>query len=306
MENAEYVAQLKPLLSIRGEEPLDEEVDPSSRLREYMNSKRRLVAKKLCYAKRTHSSWPLKQRCMGDLSQQKEDLEQKITTWQREEDLKLMKSVSGAHVRTPEEDELSEEYVCEPPRECLCCHRPPVKVERDLLYAYKGLKHTTKDEETVEVQLLVSITQGASNLHSDEDMEDKIKLLDPRVQKLIRSYLDGVRGTTNTLDTLTDWNPTHTIAQHARWPTRSPATQQLATVPKQTEVLEAVRRGLVPTAVYTLLRTHAEDPQATAAHMQRTATTKTAEQLTYRTHRYLQHAATLPQTDQAHLLFYQP
>ena len=99
------------------------------------------------------------------------------------------------------------------------------------------------------------------------------------------------------LDTLTDWNPTHTIAEQAGWPTRFPATQQLATVLKQTEVLEAVLRGLVPTAVYTLLRTQAEDPQATAAHMQRTAITKTAEQLTYRTHRYLQPAATLPQTD---------
>ena len=79
------------------------------------------------------------------------------------------------------------------------------------------------------------------------------------------------------LDTLTDWNPTHTIAQHAGWLTQSPATQQLTTVLKQTEVLEAVRRGLVPTAVYTLLRTHAEDPQATAAHMQRTAVAKMAE-----------------------------
>ena len=109
--------------------------------------------------------------------------------------------------------------------------------------------------------------------------------------------------------TMTDWNPTHTIAQHAGWLAQSPATQQLTTVLKQTEVLEAVRRGLVPTAVYTLLRTHAEDPQATAAHMQRTAVAKTAEQLTYRTHKYLQHAATLPPTDQAHLLkllFYQP
>ena len=36
----------------------------------------------------------------------KEDLEQKITTWQREVDLKLMKSVWVAHVRTPEEDNL--------------------------------------------------------------------------------------------------------------------------------------------------------------------------------------------------------
>ena len=45
----------------------------------------------------------------------KNNLEQKITTWQREVDLKLMKSVWGAHVRTPEEDDLSEECVCEPP-----------------------------------------------------------------------------------------------------------------------------------------------------------------------------------------------
>ena len=72
---------------------------------------------------------------------------------------------------------------------------------------------------------------------------------------------------------------------------------------------EAVCRGLVPTSVYSLLRTHADDPQATAAHMQRTAVNKPGTQLMYCTHRYLQHAATLPQTYQAHLLkllFYQP
>ena len=190
MENAEYAAPLKPLLSMRGEEPLDEELDPRSRLREYVDSKRRLVAKKLCYARPTRRSWPLKQGSMGDISQLKEDLEQKITTWQRGVDLKLMKSVWGAHVRTPEEDELSEEYVCEPPRVCLSCHRPPENVERDLLYAYQGLKDTTKDAEPVEDRLPASIHQGVSNLHSDEDMEDKIKLLDPRVQKLIRTYLE--------------------------------------------------------------------------------------------------------------------
>ena len=110
---------------MRGEEPLDEGLDPRSRLREYVDSKRRLVAKKLCYARPTRRSWPLKQGSMGDISQLKEDLEQKITTWQREVDLKLMKSVWGAHVRTPEEDELSEECVCEPPRACLWCHPPP-------------------------------------------------------------------------------------------------------------------------------------------------------------------------------------
>ena len=190
MENAEYAAPLNPLLSMRGEEPLDEELDPRSRLREYVDSKRRLVAKRLCYARPTRRSWPLKQGSMGDISQLKEDLEQKSTTWQREADLKLMKSLWGTHVRTPEEDDLSEKCVCEPPRVCLCCPRPPETVERDLLYAYQGLKDTTKDAEPVEDYLPASIHPGASNLHSDEDMEDKIKLLDPKVQKLNRTHLE--------------------------------------------------------------------------------------------------------------------
>ena len=153
VENAEYVAPLKPLLSMRVEDPVDEELDPRSRLREYVDSKRKLVAKKLCYAKPTRSSRPLKQGHMGDLSQ------------------------------------LKEGCVCEPPRACLCCHRPLEMVEQDLLYAYQGLKDTTTGEESVEDHYPTSI-QGASNLHSDEDMEDKIKVLDPRVQKLIRSFLE--------------------------------------------------------------------------------------------------------------------
>ena len=56
VESAEYVAPLKPLLSMRGKEPLDEELNPRSRLREYVSSNRRRVAKRLCYAKPTRSS----------------------------------------------------------------------------------------------------------------------------------------------------------------------------------------------------------------------------------------------------------
>ena len=97
---------------MRVEDSVDEELDPRSRLREYVDSKRRLPAKKLCYAKPTSSSWPLTQGGKGALSQLKEDLVQRITTWQGEVHLKLMKSVWGAHVRTPEEDDLSEECVC--------------------------------------------------------------------------------------------------------------------------------------------------------------------------------------------------
>ena len=92
VDTAEYAAPQKPPRSWRGEEPLDEELDPQSRLREYMDSKMRLVAKKLCYVRPTCRSWPLKQGSMGDISQLKEDLPQKITTWQRKVDLKLMKS----------------------------------------------------------------------------------------------------------------------------------------------------------------------------------------------------------------------
>ena len=124
LENAEYAAPLKPLLSMRVEYLVDEELDPQFRLREYVDSKRRLVAKELCYAKPTRSSWPMKQGRMGDLSELKKDLEQKITAWQSEVDPKLMKSAWGAHVMTPEEEDVSEKGVCEPPRACLCCHPP--------------------------------------------------------------------------------------------------------------------------------------------------------------------------------------
>ena len=190
MDSADYAAPQKPLLSMRGEDPLDEELSPRIRLREYVDSKRRLVAKKLCYARLTRLSWPLKQGSMGDISQVKEDLEQKITTWPRQVNLKVMKSVWGAHVRTSEMNALSEECVCEPPQVCLCCQRPPETVERDLLYAYQGLTDTNKDAEPVEDHLPASLHQGASNLQSDEDMGEKLKLLDPRVQKLIRTYLE--------------------------------------------------------------------------------------------------------------------
>ena len=58
------------------------------------------------------------------------------------------------------------------------------------MYAYHGLKRRAKDAEPVEDHLLASIHQGASNLHSDEDLENKTKSLDPGVQKLIRTYLE--------------------------------------------------------------------------------------------------------------------
>ena len=63
-------------------------------------------------------------------------------------------------------------------------------MKRDLLYAYQGLKDTTKDAELVEDHLPASTHQGASNLHSHEEVEDGIKLLDPRIQKVFRTWLE--------------------------------------------------------------------------------------------------------------------
>ena len=122
VENAQYAAPLKPLLSMRGEEPLDEELDPPIQAERVRGVREEIGCERLRYARPTRCSWPLKHGSMGDISQLKEDLEQKITTWRRALDLKLMKSVCGAHVRTPEEDEPTEECVCKPSQVCLCCH----------------------------------------------------------------------------------------------------------------------------------------------------------------------------------------
>ena len=48
----------------------------------------------------------------------------------------------------------------------------------------------TEEAEPVDDILPASIHQGASKLHWDEDVGDKIKLSDPRVQKLISNYLE--------------------------------------------------------------------------------------------------------------------
>ena len=111
--------------------------------------------------------------------------------------MRSIKSVWGAHVRTPEEDELSEQGVCEPPRVCLFCHCPPETVGRDLLYAYQGLKDTTKDAEPVEDHLPNSLHQGASKLHSDKDMEEKIKLLDLSSTEADQDRSGGIQRTTS-------------------------------------------------------------------------------------------------------------
>ena len=51
----------KPLFSMREEETPEVNPDPRARQKEYLDSKRRVVAERLCYARPTRSSWPLKQ-----------------------------------------------------------------------------------------------------------------------------------------------------------------------------------------------------------------------------------------------------
>ena len=72
----------------------------------------------------------------------------------------------------------------------LCCNRPIETVEQKLLYAYQGLKDPARGADPVEDHLPAFIHQEASNVHSDEDLKDKFKPFDPRVQKLVRTYLE--------------------------------------------------------------------------------------------------------------------
>ena len=94
------------------------------------------------------------------------------------------------------------------------------------------------------------------------------------------------------LDTLTDCNLDHTIAQHAGWLPRSPAAQSLSTMLQQTQVSKGLHRGRV------LGHLHPGAQQrgrigGKAAHMLRTAVTKAATPLIYCNNIHLQHAATL-------------
>ena len=76
--HANYATPQKPLFSMRREEPSKNDLDPRVKQKEYVDSKRRVLAERLCYARPTRSFWPLKQGAMGDLPQLKEDLEQKM------------------------------------------------------------------------------------------------------------------------------------------------------------------------------------------------------------------------------------
>ena len=69
-------------------------------------------------------------------------------------------------------------------------------MELDLLYAHQGLNNPAKDAQRVEDHLPAFIHQGASNINSDHDLKDNMEPLDPRVKKLIRTYLEVFWGTT--------------------------------------------------------------------------------------------------------------
>ena len=64
-----------------------------------------------------------------------------------------MKNVWGVHVGTSQEEEQSEECICEPPQACLYYSRPSETVETDPHYAYEGLKDPAKGADPLEDHL---------------------------------------------------------------------------------------------------------------------------------------------------------
>ena len=136
VEQADYATTEKPLFLMRRVEQLKNGLHPRTKQKEYVEAKRQVVAEGLNNPQPCQNLWQVKCAGIGDLPQLKETLEQKITTRQRQVHLKLMQNVWGAHVRTPEEDEELQVWICEPPRACLCCSRPSEIEQRDPLYAY--------------------------------------------------------------------------------------------------------------------------------------------------------------------------
>ena len=98
-----------------------------------------------------------------------------------------MKNVWGAHVRTPEEDLESTERVCEPLLHCRCCLRPDELMEQALFYHWQI---PPGKEVPVDDHLPETLHEGKSNLEATEDVEDKIKTLDPRVQRPIKTHIE--------------------------------------------------------------------------------------------------------------------
>ena len=136
------------------------------------------------YRRRSKRRWPMKEE---NLASMKEEFETKITTLQCDFDLKLMKKVYGAHVRTPEKDLESTERVCEPPLHCRCCLRPDELMEQALFYHWQI---PPGKEVPVDDHLPETLHEGKSNLEATEDVEDKIKTLDPRVQRPIKTHIE--------------------------------------------------------------------------------------------------------------------
>ena len=81
-----------------------------------------------------------------------------------------------------------EECLCE----YLCRLRPLVTVEKDLLYTYLHLKALAEGAELVQHHLWSCIHHGTSDLRFDEDTNKKNKVLGPRLQKMIRTYLEAL------------------------------------------------------------------------------------------------------------------
>ena len=54
----------------------------------------------------------------------------------------------------------------------------------------KGLRTPLSTLSRLRTTSRLLFTKGAGNLHSDEELEDKIKPLDPRVLKVLKTYLE--------------------------------------------------------------------------------------------------------------------
>ena len=89
---------------------------------------------------------------------------------------------------------------------------------------------------------------------------------------------------------LATWTPEDTIAQHPRWGTTAPPTNEVRRLMRQPEIKEALLSGAVPLELYRVIADHAPEPKATVHHMQLTAVRRADTQLQHRVKVYAQEA----------------
>ena len=132
-------------------------------------------------AKPSSSSLPIGKSNAKEL---REPLEESTSMREPETRHQRLLSVWKTHVTDPALEDYSAECECRIPYRCTCNSHENV----ENLYSAQGSNNKWKEEDMTTDQIGERRDHGKSNVHSEDDFDENIKNLDPRVQKLLKTY----------------------------------------------------------------------------------------------------------------------